>query len=549
LARARAATVRTVAASALAAAQARVVGAASAAASAVTAERRAALAADARVLSEVLAQAEARVRRAGDAAARLRAELDSVAQAAVDPARLAAVLAEAAASDAALAAAREHLNAAELAHARAGPSAAARDAQGRADASRLRLAVEADALAAVLAAGNGERWPPVMDQMQVPAGLEAALGAALGEGLAAASDPGAARHWRTLPALPDRPVPGEALSALVQASPALARALAGIGVVRDDAAGEAGQPGLLPGQCLVSRVGALWRWDGYSVRAGRDPALAAAHPSGRAAHPARGGGRRRRRGSGGLHGCRRCQACRRCRGGPGAGLAALLRQHDALGPVNLRATVEAAMQATTRVRDELATAIAALRGTSVLPDRSVKPTAAGQVALDTAQALARKAASPAPGPPRQRVTATVGTRAPSAFGLDGLLDFHAEMTLEGERLAEQDGLTFAEAMRMLAGAAIATEDDHGATADWSRVTAGPWLAETLQAVRAPDGTDADPGPARHAPALSENRREWLHLLSGLGLGDDMGLGKNHSGVVAAARSQPGAGQMAFCHPG
>jgi len=155
-------------------------------ASALTAERRAALAADARVLFEVLAQAEARVRRAGDAAARLRAELDSVAQAAVDPARLAAVLAEAAASDAALAAAREQLNAAELAHARAGPSVAAgRDAQGRADASRLRLAAEADALAAVLAVGDGEGWPPVMDQMQVPAGLEAALGAALGEGLAA----------------------------------------------------------------------------------------------------------------------------------------------------------------------------------------------------------------------------------------------------------------------------------------------------------------------------------------------------------------------------
>jgi len=239
------------------------------AASAVTAERRAALAADARVLSEVLAQAEARVRRAGDAAVRLRAERDRAARTAVDPAGLAVALAEAAATDAALAEAREHLNAAELAHARAGtPAAVARDMQGRADASRLRLAVEADALATMLAAANGERWPPIMDQMQVPAGLEAALGAALGEGLAAASDPSAARHWRTLPALPDRPVPGEVLSALVQVPSALARALSGIGVVMDDAAGEAGQPSLLPGQCLVSRAGALWRWDGYSVRAG-----------------------------------------------------------------------------------------------------------------------------------------------------------------------------------------------------------------------------------------------------------------------------------------
>jgi len=50
-----------------------------------------------------------------------------------------------------------------------------------------------------------------------------------------------------------------------------------------------------------------------------------------------------------------------------AGLAALLRQRDALGPVNLRAavevaSVEAAMDAISRERDELAAAIAALRG-------------------------------------------------------------------------------------------------------------------------------------------------------------------------------------------
>ncbi len=244
------------------------------AASATAAEHRTALAARAQALFEVLAQAEARVRRVGDAGVRLRAERDRAARAAVDPAPLAAALAEATTAGAALTVAHGRLDAAELARAQAElPAAAARDAQGHADAARLRLAVEADALATMLVAGEGEGegWPPIMDQMQVPAGLEAALGAALGEGLAAATDPGAARHWRALPALPslpDRPVPGEALSALVQAPPALARALAGIGVVMDDMTGEAGQPGLLPGQCLVSRAGALWRWDGYTVRPG-----------------------------------------------------------------------------------------------------------------------------------------------------------------------------------------------------------------------------------------------------------------------------------------
>ncbi len=258
----------------LAALQAGAAGAARAlqdaeAVSAAAAERRAVLAAGAQALSEVLAQAEARVRRAGDAAVRLRAERDRAARAAVDPARLAAALAEAAATEAALAETRGRLDAAERARALAAPAVVtARDAQGRADAAHIGLVAETDALADVLAAGDRECGPPIMDQMQVPAGLEAALGAALGEGLAAAGAPGAERHWRVLPVLPDRPVPGEALSALMPAPPVLARALAGIGVVADDAAGEAGQPGLLPGQCLVSRAGAVWRWDGYTVRAG-----------------------------------------------------------------------------------------------------------------------------------------------------------------------------------------------------------------------------------------------------------------------------------------
>jgi len=195
--------------------------------------------------------------------------------------------------------------------------------------------------------------------------------------------------------------------------------------------------------------------------------------------------------------------------------------------------------------------------------------------LEAAGIVVRMPASwPSNRPVRPRVTATVGARAPSAFGLDGLLDFHAEMTLEGERLteqeigtllagtdalvllrghwvevdrqrlgramqrfreaerlAEQDGLTFAEAMRMLAGAAIAADDDGTADADWSRVTAGPWLADTLKALRAPNGAGADPGPALHGTLRPYQKVgvQWLHLLSGLGLGaclaDDMGLGK------------------------
>ncbi len=195
--------------------------------------------------------------------------------------------------------------------------------------------------------------------------------------------------------------------------------------------------------------------------------------------------------------------------------------------------------------------------------------------LEAAGVIVRMPASwPVNRPTRPRVTATVGARAPSAFGLDGLLDFHAEMTLDGEqltegevsallagtddlvllrgrwvevdrkrlgrtmqrfrdaeRLAEQDGLTFAEAMRMLAGAGIADGPDDASAPDWSRVTAGPWLAETLQALRAPDGAGIDPGAALRGTLRPYQKAgvQWLQLLSGLGLGaclaDDMGLGK------------------------
>lgn len=178
-------------------------------------------------------------------------------------------------------------------------------------------------------------------------------------------------------------------------------------------------------------------------------------------------------------------------------------------------------------------------------------------------------------PVRPRVKATVGTKTPSAVGLDGLLDFRMEVMLEGEplddqeiamllagtdtlvllrgqwveidrdrlelamrqfkeaeALAEKGGLTFSEAMRMLAGASFVDDDSSTITAtDWSQVTAGPWLAETLKALRSPNGGHVDPGPALKGTLRSYQKAgvAWMHLLSGLGLGaclaDDMGLGK------------------------
>jgi superfamily II DNA or RNA helicase len=179
-------------------------------------------------------------------------------------------------------------------------------------------------------------------------------------------------------------------------------------------------------------------------------------------------------------------------------------------------------------------------------------------------------------PARPQVKATVGGSAPAQFGLDALLDFRMEVTLDGEplsaaevkhllaqteelvllrgkwvaidrerlsrtldrfeaieRRAAADGLSFAEAMRLLAGAGISGDADAAhADSDWGQTVAGPWLAQTLANLRRPDGLPrVDPGRLLHGTlrAYQNAGLQWLHLLARLGLGaclaDDMGLGK------------------------
>jgi hypothetical protein len=218
--------------------------------------------------------------------------------------------------------------------------------------------------------------------------------------------------------------------------------------------------------------------------------------------------------------------------------------------------------------------------------------------LENAGVVVRMPAGwPAGRPPRPQVTATVGTRPPSQLGLDGLLDFRVETTLDGaalsedeirvllsgtdslvllrgrwvevdrdrlertlaqfhaaEDLARRQGLSFAEAMRLLAGAAVTEPGAEIDAADWSRVTAGPWLAETLKSLRAPDGAGIDPGPALHGTLRPYQKAgvQWLHLLSGLRLGaclaDDMGLGKTIQvlALLLVQRQQRGGARLPPC---
>jgi non-specific serine/threonine protein kinase len=178
-------------------------------------------------------------------------------------------------------------------------------------------------------------------------------------------------------------------------------------------------------------------------------------------------------------------------------------------------------------------------------------------------------------PSRPQVTGTVGGTAPSGLGKDALLDFDVAITLDGEalapaelkallasssglafirgqwvevdreriertmqrfkqveKLAREGGLTFAEAMRLSSGANIAGDEADSADVTWSRVTAGPWLAETLRGLRSPEGLGkVVPGRDLRGELRPYQREgvQWLNLLSQLGLGaclaDDMGLGK------------------------
>jgi superfamily II DNA or RNA helicase len=178
-------------------------------------------------------------------------------------------------------------------------------------------------------------------------------------------------------------------------------------------------------------------------------------------------------------------------------------------------------------------------------------------------------------PLRPQVTATVGGKPPSGLGTEALLDFKMGVSLDGDPLTEaeiaqllaasnglhlvrgrwvevdpeklqqmldefravemaasKDGLSFGEAMRLLAGAQVPGDIVAATAPDWSVVVAGPWLAKTLAGLRDPaQMVQLDPGPALKATLRPYQQAgvRWLHLLSSLGLGaclaDDMGLGK------------------------
>jgi len=176
---------------------------------------------------------------------------------------------------------------------------------------------------------------------------------------------------------------------------------------------------------------------------------------------------------------------------------------------------------------------------------------------------------------RPQVQVRIGNQRSNVVGLDSLLDFSANLAVDGTPLTDAerkqllaatdgltllrgkwvevdqrklkealaqwkelqnehtDGISFLEGMRLLAGTqlqGVETVDDE--TMQWTSVTSGAWLTEMLQQIRDPHGiVGCDPGRELNAtlrPYQSDGVR-WLWFMSQLGLGaclaDDMGLGK------------------------
>ncbi len=211
-----------------------------------------------------------RIARLGDSAAQTTAERSRLEAEKARAGALVEATAAVATAEADLAAARAALE--DAVAARPATQAAeveARQAASELEAQATRLKAEADGLAALLGR-DARKFPPLIDQLSVTVGLEQALGAAFGDDLDLPTAVEAPAHWAALPPYEtDAPLPAgvEALTPYVQAPPALTRRLERIGLVADAAEGRRLHGLLQPGQCLVSRKGDVWRWDGFTAAA------------------------------------------------------------------------------------------------------------------------------------------------------------------------------------------------------------------------------------------------------------------------------------------
>ncbi|WP_310621062.1 chromosome segregation protein SMC [Flexibacterium corallicola] len=133
----------------------------------------------------------------------------------------------------------------------------------------LALKTEAKTLEEVLSSSIDGRWQPLADQLNVFDGYEVALAAALSDAIEYPLNEEAPAFWAGAQIMEnDPPLPNgcQPLSDFVDAPAQLSRALAQIGFVENDDA-LCTIKKLQVGQLVVSRSGAVRRWDGVQVSA------------------------------------------------------------------------------------------------------------------------------------------------------------------------------------------------------------------------------------------------------------------------------------------
>ena len=201
-----------------------------------------------------------------------------------------------------------------------------------------------------------------------------------------------------------------------------------------------------------------------------------------------------------------------------------------------------------------------------------------------------------------RVSVTLGATRPGGLGLQSVLDFDVRLALgddtltdaevaellgagsgglvwlrgqwvevDQERLREaldhwekvrdevgDDGISFLEGMRLLAGASrtLRDEEELETIRAWTYVQGGADLRRILQEMREPTARASDDRGLRTKLRPYQRRGvSWLHFLTGMGLGaclaDDMGLGKTIQVLallLRARRTDPAAGPALLVVP-
>ena len=179
-------------------------------------------------------------------------------------------------------------------------------------------------------------------------------------------------------------------------------------------------------------------------------------------------------------------------------------------------------------------------------------------------------------PARPMVSVKIGEHRKAGMNADTLLDFDLSVTLNGESLTPEElqgllasdaglvrireqwveldrqklqaaldhwktiqqhaaanGISFQEAIKMLAGANVDAQSDanDNQTSEWVGLSAGQWLEGALRRLRTPDLSAQSQHSALQGKlrTYQQSGVEWLRFVTQLGLGaclaDDMGLGK------------------------